>query len=142
MHIRKLETDTGGRIHLGKHQAVANKKVTDGAGPPDNSRDKDEDRGKLSAPRAYLRLWTYANLLDVLLRLIGTAAALGGGSAYPLMTLILGNLVNAFNGVAVGSVSLVEFQDSINQNSLWFVYLFLGKFGVSSFSHKAESPAI
>jgi ATP-binding cassette, subfamily B (MDR/TAP), member 1 len=64
--------------------------------------------------------------------MVGTAAALGGGSAYPLMTLVLGNLVNAFNDLAVGRLSPAEFRDSINQNSLWFVYLFAGKFGVSS----------
>jgi hypothetical protein len=93
MHIRKLETDTRGRIRLSNyHAATANEKVVDSAGLHDG--DTGEDRGKLSAPRAYFRLWTYANLLDVLLRVIGTAAALGGGSAYPLTTILLGNLVN------------------------------------------------
>lgn len=143
MHIRKLETDSRGGIHLGKrHAATANEKVTGSARRRSNDGDTEEDGGKLSAPRAYFRLWTYANLLDMLLRVIGAAAALGGGSAYPLMTLIFGNLVNAFNDVAVGGVSLTEFRDSVNRNSLWFIYLFVGKFGVSSSLHRAEGLAI
>ena len=38
-----------------------------------------EDEPNDSALRAYFRLWTYANFLDVVLCLIGSAAALGGG---------------------------------------------------------------
>lgn len=83
-----------------------------------------------SASTAYFRLWKYASLLDWILRVVGAGAALGAGVAYPLMTLIFGNLVNDFNAIALGLESPAQFRHSINQNSLKFVYLFLGKFGV------------
>jgi ATP-binding cassette subfamily B (MDR/TAP) protein 1 len=105
--------------------------ATDGAGLNGAIHDetgKHDAEGKLSAPAAYFRLWTYAYPLDVILRVIATAAALGGGSAYPLMTLIFGNLVNAFNNTGVLSPS--EFRSTVNRDSLWFLYLFIGKFGV------------
>jgi hypothetical protein len=84
----------------------------------------------LSPSAAYFRLWHYASSLDWLLRAIGGLAALGAGTAYPLMTIVFGNLVNDFNAIALGLESPAQFRQSINHNSLWFVYLFAGKFGV------------
>jgi ATP-binding cassette subfamily B (MDR/TAP) protein 1 len=93
------------------------------------------DDEKLSAFGAYVRLWTYASPLDTLLRIIGCLAGLGAGTAYPLMTIVFGNLINDFNGFALGIVPASKFRSDLNHNSLWFIYLFLGKFGVSiSFS--------
>jgi ATP-binding cassette subfamily B (MDR/TAP) protein 1 len=54
------------------------------------------DDEKLSAFGAYVRLWTYASPLDILLRIIGCLAGLGAGTAYPLMTIVFGNLINDF----------------------------------------------
>jgi hypothetical protein len=56
----------------------------------------------LSAFRAYVRLWTYANLFDHILRGIGCAAALGADSAYPMMTIVSGSLINAFDDFVLG----------------------------------------
>ena len=106
-----------------------------------NSSDQDQDQDHqktiksveskdLTPWKAYLRLWSYADRLDVILRSIGVASALGAGTAYPLMTMIFGDLVNEFNGAAVGAISPSEFRSAVNDKTLWFVYLFLGKFGV------------
>lgn len=84
--------------------------------------------------RAYFRLWTYASPLDLFLRFIGAAAALGAGSAYPLMTLIFGSLVNVFNDRAVGLMSPAEFRSKVDHQTLWFVYLFIGKFTLLCFA--------
>jgi hypothetical protein len=57
MHIRKLETDGWGGIHLVKHHAANfEKDVSDTNGLQGSDEAKGEDRGKLSAPRAYFRL--------------------------------------------------------------------------------------
>lgn len=80
--------------------------------------------------KAYLHLWSYTDHLDVVLRTIGIACSFGAGTAYPLMTIIFGDLVNAFNGIAVGTVSPAAFRSVVNDKTLWFVYLFMGKFGV------------
>ena len=59
---------------------------------------------------------------------VGFLAAIGAGSALPLMTLVFGALINVFNGWAVGTISKAEFQRQLGQNALYFVYLFAGKF--------------
>jgi len=90
------------------------------------------DNKTLSPFRAYLRLWEYASPIDNSLRAIACASALGAGTAYPLMTIVFGTLINDFNNFGLGLLSPSEFRSRLNTNSLWFVYLFLGKFGVSS----------
>jgi hypothetical protein len=94
--------------------------------------DNNADEEKLSAFGAYVRLWTYASPPDTLLRIIGCLAGLGAGTAYPLMTIVFGNLINDFDGFALGIVPGSKFRLDLNHNSLWFIYLFLGKFGISS----------
>ncbi len=95
-----------------------------------------EEEGELSPWKAYFRLWSFASPFDLFLRLLGAGAALGGGSAYPLMTLIFGSLVNAFNDRAVGLMSPADFRSKVNHQSLWFIYLFVGKFSVSDSRHR------
>lgn len=79
--------------------------------------------------RAYVKLWSFASPIDVLLRCLGALACAGGGTAEPLMAIVFGNLVNLLNGQQ--SKSPEEFRSKINQNALYFVYLFIGKFAVS-----------
>jgi ATP-binding cassette subfamily B (MDR/TAP) protein 1 len=68
------------------------------------------------------------------LHTIGFLAAIGAGSAVPLMTLVFGELVNVFNKrgqVDAEGTPLVtpeEFRQAINKNSLYYVYVFIGKF--------------
>ena len=90
----------------------------------------DGDGPELPAWKAYIRLWSYASPLDHALRVCGALAACAGGIAYPLMTVIFGNLVNDFNGVP-GGHDRKKTERQINRNTLWLVYLFIGKVVVS-----------
>ncbi|KIW90765.1 uncharacterized protein Z519_08548 [Cladophialophora bantiana CBS 173.52] len=83
---------------------------------------------QLSAWKAYWRLLTYASLVDIFLRICGAAAAVAAGSALPLMTIILGDFVQDFNNWGTGVVRPAEFRHKVNQNTLWLLYLFVGKF--------------
>ena len=113
------------KLHLTPHKAAEKDDTPDHITRQDSVKD-------ISASAAYFRLWQYSNSLDWLLRVLGGFAALGAGTAYPLMTIIFGNLVNGFNSIALGIESPAQFRLSINHNSLWFVYLFIGKFGVGA----------
>lgn len=82
----------------------------------------------------YITLWSYAQPIDRVLHAIGFFSAIGAGAALPLMTLVFGAMVNAFNKWgqvdANGNPLLTpqSFRHTINKNALWFVYLFIGKF--------------
>jgi ATP-binding cassette subfamily B (MDR/TAP) protein 1 len=49
-------------------------------------------------------LFRHADGADVLLMLVGTAAALANGMAQPLMTVIFGQVINAFGGATTDDV--------------------------------------
>ncbi|KAF2463015.1 multidrug resistance protein [Lindgomyces ingoldianus] len=88
--------------------------------------EKEEKEETVSPMRAYLKLWSFASPLDILLRGIGALAAAGSGTAEPLMAIIFGKLVDLFNGDL--PISPEEFRSKVNENALYFVYLFVGKF--------------
>ncbi|KAL7267348.1 hypothetical protein RUND412_010070, partial [Rhizina undulata] len=102
-------------------------------GTDENGGRRVESKGELGA---YFRLWSYATPLDRLLHLCGFLAACGAGAVLPIMTIIFGNMVDVFNSLEGGFVNGVreppsnveDFRRKINKYSLWFVYLFIGKF--------------
>ncbi|KAL6840495.1 hypothetical protein ACP4OV_030305 [Aristida adscensionis] len=75
----------------------------------------------------FAELFRYADGKDVLLMLVGTAAALANGTAQPLMTVIFGQLINAFGGATADTVLA-----RVNKAVLYFVYLGIGT-GILSF---------
>ncbi|ORY00236.1 multidrug resistance protein [Clohesyomyces aquaticus] len=86
---------------------------------------KPEKTNSVSPARAYLKLWSFASPLDVILRTVAAIAALGSGTAEPLMAIIFGNLVDLFNGDP--PLPPAEFRSKVNKNALYFIYLFIGK---------------
>ncbi|KAK8588140.1 hypothetical protein V6N13_087088 [Hibiscus sabdariffa] len=83
--------------------------------------DSSKGDGKTNTVPFY-KLFSFADSKDILLMIIGTTAAVGNGLSMPLMTILFGNLINAFgnnqsNGSMVKAVSKV---------SLRFVYLAMG----------------
>ncbi|KAF3483014.1 multidrug resistance protein [Arthroderma uncinatum] len=77
---------------------------------------------------AYVKLWSWCEPVDVVLRIVGFFAAIGAGTALPLMTIVFGKFVDVFNDFGVGRVSAADFRSQVSKNALWFVYLFIGKF--------------
>ncbi|KAM0899539.1 hypothetical protein ACQ4PT_021220 [Festuca glaucescens] len=75
---------------------------------------------------SFTGMFRYADGTDLLLMLVGTAAALGNGVSQPLMTVIFGDLIDAFGGATTGNVL-----DRVNKAVLSFVYLGIGTAVVS-----------
>jgi ATP-binding cassette subfamily B (MDR/TAP) protein 1 len=97
----------------------------------EKQRSEEHPGRQLSATAAYFKLWTYASSIDSVARLAATASALGAGSVLPLMAIIFGNFVNAFNGWARGTVSPDDFVSSVNSNAIYLVYLWIARFVLS-----------
>ncbi|OQE91237.1 hypothetical protein PENNAL_c0010G10196 [Penicillium nalgiovense] len=62
--------------------------------------------------------------------ILGLICAMGSGIALPLMNIVFGQLVGTFNEYFIPGSGITEqsFKSSVNQNSLYIVYLFIGKF--------------
>ncbi|KAH7361338.1 P-loop containing nucleoside triphosphate hydrolase protein [Pyrenochaeta sp. MPI-SDFR-AT-0127] len=93
--------------------------------------DKDQDD---AAPKAslktLLRVLAFSTRLDRAVQLACVVAALATGAAMPLMALILGRLTANITGFGsdASTESAGAFMRQISANTLWFVYLFIGKF--------------
>ncbi|KAH7513545.1 hypothetical protein FEM48_Zijuj12G0211600 [Ziziphus jujuba var. spinosa] len=76
----------------------------------------------------YYKLFSFADSLDCLLIFVGTVGAIGNGISLPLMTVIMGNIIDSFGHFA-NTKQLVH---EVSKVSLQFVYLALGS-SVTSF---------
>ncbi|CAL5183689.1 unnamed protein product [Lathyrus oleraceus] len=76
---------------------------------------------------SFYKLFTFADTLDVSLMIIGIISAIANGMSQPIMTLILGRIINAF-----GNTDPHHTLKEVSKASLLFVYLAVGT-GVVSF---------
>ncbi|KAF2650811.1 multidrug resistance protein 1, 2, 3 [Lophiostoma macrostomum CBS 122681] len=76
----------------------------------------------------YLRVFRYADKTSWTLNIIGFVAAIGAGTLLPLMDLVFGKFVTTFTRFGTGQLSPEGFRSEVNKFTLYFVYLFIGKF--------------
>ncbi|KAL4892052.1 P-loop containing nucleoside triphosphate hydrolase protein [Aspergillus ambiguus] len=84
----------------------------------------------------YFRIFSYANTQDRIVLAFGLVCSIGSGVPLPLMNIVFGNLVGEFNGYFMRGTTVTEdqFKASVNNLSLYIVYLFIGKFALTYFS--------
>ena len=70
----------------------------------DGEEKKKEGGGEHGKRVSFTGMFQYADTMDLLLMLVGTLAAMGNGVTQPLMTVLLGDVINAFGGATTGNV--------------------------------------
>ncbi|OAG39811.1 hypothetical protein AYO21_05876 [Fonsecaea monophora] len=78
----------------------------------------------------YWRILSFRTRRDGVALCISCLCAVGSGTALPLMNIVFGDLVKDFNGYFLPNSTVTEgqFKSAINKNSLYLVYLFIGRF--------------
>ncbi|OVA16636.1 ABC transporter [Macleaya cordata] len=92
----------------------------------DSEKSKGEDEIVNVVP--FFKLFSFADSKDTVLMIVGTVAAFGNGMTMPLMTILIGDLVNSF-GQTAGNKDVLK---QVSKVALEFVYLAVGS-GVASF---------
>ncbi|KAF1850793.1 P-loop containing nucleoside triphosphate hydrolase protein [Cucurbitaria berberidis CBS 394.84] len=87
----------------------------------------DEAKGGMGS---YGRVFNYADRNSWILNIIAFTAATGAGAVLPMMDLIFGKFVTAFTGFATGTSTPAQYRSIVNRYTLYFVYLFVAKFGL------------
>ncbi|EKD15485.1 ABC transporter transmembrane region [Drepanopeziza brunnea f. sp. 'multigermtubi' MB_m1] len=84
----------------------------------------------------YVRIFTYSTLADRSFLIVASLAQIGTGTTLPLMNIVFGNLVGSFNEYFIpnSSVSESQFKSSLNRQTSYLVYLFIGRSVLSYFS--------
>ncbi|KAK1144086.1 hypothetical protein N8T08_005748 [Aspergillus melleus] len=80
--------------------------------------------------KSYIRIFGYTDRFGWFLNVLALVGTIGAGSALPLMDLLLGKMITTFNNQATGADSGSNFQSQLNKFTLYFVYLFVAKFGL------------
>ncbi|KAF9887927.1 hypothetical protein FE257_009449 [Aspergillus nanangensis] len=76
----------------------------------------------------FIRIFKYADRLDWILNIASLFASIASGATMPLMTVIFGQFTSKFSDFASGTGDPDQFRRDINHFTLWFVYLFVGRF--------------
>jgi ATP-binding cassette, subfamily B (MDR/TAP), member 1 len=98
---------------------------------PDSWRDADANASSAATRVPFHRLFTFADCTDVVLMVLGALGSVANGAAMPFMTVLFGNLVNAFGG----ALSIHDVVNRVSWVSLQFIYLAIFS-AVASFARK------
>ncbi|KAK6500277.1 hypothetical protein TWF481_010622 [Arthrobotrys musiformis] len=85
-----------------------------------------------SSSNSYVRVFKYNDRIGWITTTIAVICMITAGVLLPLMNLVFGKFVNIFNDFIAGRKSPEEFRSAINRHTLYFVYLFVGKFTLIS----------
>ncbi|KAH8422518.1 ABC transporter ATP-binding protein [Aspergillus melleus] len=84
----------------------------------------------------YFRILSYTNRRDRIVLAVGVLSSIGSGVPLPIMNIVFGGLVGEFTEYFTpgSSVSESDFKSQVSQLSLYIVYLFIAKFGLTYFA--------
>ncbi|KAF1811024.1 P-loop containing nucleoside triphosphate hydrolase protein [Eremomyces bilateralis CBS 781.70] len=101
----------------------------------EEKKEEEEEKGSASLGN-YFRVLSYGTGLDYFLVVLAVLSSVGVGVSLPLMQIVFGRLVGDFTAYSTPGNTLTEaaFKKLFTKNSLWFVYLFIGKFVLSYIS--------
>lgn len=92
------------------------------------------DTDALSKPSGfstYTRIFWYANSVDYSLQAIAILAAIASGAGIALQNLIFGEFITILIRFTSGDIAPDQFREHAKQLALYFVYLGIGRFGLS-----------
>ncbi|KAL1795658.1 hypothetical protein ACET3X_005882 [Alternaria dauci] len=94
----------------------------------------DNTDGAVEEPKggmgSYVGIFKYADRTSWTLNIIAFVAAIAAGTLLPLMDLVFGKFVSTFTQFATGSITPARYRSEVDKFSLYFVYLFIAKFGL------------
>lgn len=114
------------RTTTGEDDAV--EKLHPPSGPAQSTSDVSEKKDDGSSGSFFRVHWRYLESLDHLLRLIGLVSTIASGTALPLMTLVFGSSMDQFNSFSTSKGSAATRYQTLSQNALCLLYLFIGRF--------------
>ncbi|ODV91348.1 hypothetical protein CANCADRAFT_3056 [Tortispora caseinolytica NRRL Y-17796] len=99
---------------------------------PEHERAILEDQVRLIEPTVtYMTLFRFAGPMEYLLYFVGFLCSIAMGASLPLMTLLFGNVTGEFSDFTLDPTAATDFQGTISDYSLYFVYLAIGTLVVS-----------
>lgn len=95
--------------------------------PLDPSAPGDGQELTVTAGKAYMRIFTYAEPIHVILGAAAFVAALGSGTGLALVNLVMGKFVGILTDYVAGDTSRDKFMSDVTTYCLYFVYIGIGR---------------
>lgn len=77
---------------------------------------------------SFITLFRYASMWDLIIFYVAALCSIAAGAALPLMTVIFGNLSGTLQQSFLGTIAREEFESTLVDYVLYFVYLAIGEF--------------
>ncbi|KAK3950540.1 P-loop containing nucleoside triphosphate hydrolase protein, partial [Pseudoneurospora amorphoporcata] len=77
--------------------------------------------------KSYCRIFRYTDRIGWWTHAAALTCMIASGVLLPLMDLVFGKFVTVFNNFIIGKITPAEFRSSLNEYTLYFVYLFIAK---------------
>lgn len=75
----------------------------------------------------FFTLYRYASKWDVVILVLSSVAAITGGAALPIFTVLFGRLTSSFKEITINAITFDQFNDKLNENVFYFIYLGAGE---------------
>ena len=75
----------------------------------------------------FFSLYRYASSLDIFILIIASLAAIVGGAALPVFTVLFGQLTSSFQKITIDAISFDHFNHELTKNVFYFIYLGVGE---------------
>ncbi|KAM3509173.1 hypothetical protein MY11210_006428 [Beauveria gryllotalpidicola] len=95
--------------------------------PTQTPKDEKKDAGDGSF-KYYLRVFMYNDTQGWIINSFAFLCMIASGTTLPLMDVVFGSYVNAFNHFVAGTLSPAGYRKEVAHYALYFIYLFVGKF--------------
>ncbi|KAL7160936.1 hypothetical protein ACSBR2_041560 [Camellia fascicularis] len=109
-------------LHNIHHQGCRERKPPKNSGGSLQDSDKIQKKKEVANIVPLYKLFSFADFTDYVLTLVGTMAAIGNGICMPLMSVLLGELIDSFRQ----TVNTKQVVHQVSKVSLKYVYLALG----------------
>ncbi|KAH7137730.1 P-loop containing nucleoside triphosphate hydrolase protein [Dactylonectria macrodidyma] len=90
-----------------------------------------KEKKKESGFKYYLRVFTYNDLRGWIFNALAMVAMVAAGTVLPIMDIVFGEFINAFNDFVNGKLSPAGYRSEVGKYSLYFIYLFIAKFALT-----------
>eukprot|EP01135_Chromosphaera_perkinsii_P011481 Nk52_evm6s2415 gene=Nk52_evmTU6s2415 len=117
----------GQSVEVGDDSSLASSRPGAGVGSRENEvKEGEEEEEGLLPPSTFLEMFRFADGKDKLLMVVGSVGAVASGAVLPLFSLIFGQMIDDFGAYERGETDNDVLVSSIEDVSLYFVYIGVG----------------
>ncbi|KAJ6442420.1 lipid A export ATP-binding/permease protein msbA [Purpureocillium lavendulum] len=103
----------------------------DEGGKKKKEEEEKKKKGDDSSFKYFMRVFKYNDAKGWFMNAVALVCMIAAGTVLPLMDVVFGKFINVFNDFVTGRLTPDGYMDEVGKYTLYFVYLFIAKFGLT-----------